>query len=154
MKVSELWDTMIMYPIWMLAKDWPKLFFTSSVMSYSLQPHVLQHARLPHPSPSPRAFSNSCPLTRWCHPSISSFVIPFFSCIQSFSASGSFLMSWFFPSGGQSTGASASVLSINIQGWFPLQLTGLISLQSKGVSRDFSNTTVQKHQFFGTQFCL
>ena len=102
--------------------------------------------------PSPGACWNSCPSSWWCHPVILSSVIPF-SCLQSFPASGSFLMSWLFPSGGQSIGASAlaSVLPMNIQGWFPVGLTSLISLQSEGLSRVFSNTTVQKHQFFGTQ---
>ena len=114
-------------------------------------PHGLQHTRLSCPSPSPGACSNSCPLSQWCHPTISSSLIPF-SCHQSFPASGSFLMSQPFTSGGQSIGAlaSASVLPMNIQDWFPLELTGLI-LQSKGPSRVFSNTTVQKHQFFGSQ---
>ena len=122
-------------------------------MSNSLQLHGLQHARLPCPFPSPGACSNSCPLSQWCHPTILSSVIPFSSCLQSFPASGSFPMSQFFPSGGQSTGASASasVLPINIQGWFPLDLTGLISLLSKRLSRVFSSTTVPKHQFLGTQ---
>ena len=102
---------------------------------------------------SPRACSNSCPLSQWCHPTISSSVIPFSSCLQSFRASGSFLMSQFFTSGSQSIGASASasVLPINIQGWFPLGWTGWITLQSKVLSRVFSNTTVQKHQFFGAR---
>ena len=125
--------------------------FSSSVVSHSLWPHGLQHARLPSPSPPPRAYSNSCPSSWWCHPTISSSVIPFSSCLPSFPASGSFQMSQFFTSGGQSIEASASVLPVNIQDWFPLGLTGLISLQSKGLSRVFSNTTVQKHQFFGTQ---
>ena len=100
-----------------------------------------------------RVCSNSCPLSRWCHPTISFSVTSFFSCPQSFPASGSFPMTWLFMSGGQSVGASASasVLSMNIQGWFPLGFTGLISLQSKRLSRAFSNTTVQKHQFFGAQ---
>ena len=131
------------------------LLFSRSVMSESLQPHGLQHARLPCLSQSPRACSNSCPLSRWCHPTISSSVVPF-SCLQSFPASGSFLMCWLFESGDQSFEAStaASVLPINIQDWFPLGLTSLISLQSKGLSRVFSNTTVQKHQFFGAQSCL
>ena len=125
--------------------------FSRSVMSEYLWPHGLQHARLPCPSPDPRVYSNSCPLSQWCHPTISSSVIPFSSCLQSFPASGSFPVSqkaWFFASGGQSIGASASasVLPMNIQDWFPLGLTGLISLQSKGPSRVFSNTTVQKHQ--------
>ena len=172
--------------------------FSHSVMSNSLPPHGLQHARLPCPSPTPRACSNSCPSNRWCHPNISSSAIPFSSCLQSFPALGSFQMSqashqvarvlqiqlqhqsfqWtprtdllllfkmlsrlvitvlprsqFFASGGQNIGvsASASVLSMNIQDWSPLGWTGWISLQSKGLSRVFSNTTVQKHQFFGTQ---
>ena len=127
--------------------------FSSSVMSDSLQPHGLQHARPPCPSPPARVYSNSCPLSRWCHPTISSSVIPFSSCLQSFPASGSFPMSQFFASGSQSTGASAStsVLPMNIQDWFPLGWTGWISLLSKGLSRVFSNTTVQKHQFFGAQ---
>jgi len=114
-------------------------------MSNSLQPHGLQHARLPCPSPTPGVYSNSCPLSQWCHPTISPTVIPFSSCLQSFPASGSFPMSQFFVSGGQSIGvsASASVLPMNIQDWFPLGWTGLISLQSKGLSRVFSNSTVQ-----------
>ena len=121
-------------------------------MSDSLWPHGLQHVRYPCPSPSPRARSNSCSLSQWCHPTISSSVVPFSTCPQSFPASGSFPMSWLFTSGGQSIGASASasVLPKNNQGWFPLWLTGWIFLQSKGLSRVFS-TTVQKHQFFSTQ---
>ena len=128
------------------------LLFSCSVMSDSLWPHELQHARPPCPSPTPRVYPNSCPLRWWCHPPISSSVIPFSSCPQSFPASGSFPMSQFFASGGQSIGvsASASVLPMNIQGWFPLGWTGLI-LQSKGLSRVFSNTTIQKHQFFSAQ---
>ena len=124
-----------------------------SVMSDSLRPHTLQHARLPCPSPIPGACSNSCPLSQWCHPTIASSVNPFSSCPHSFPASGSFQMSQFFASRGQSIGvsASASVLPMNIQDWLPLGLTGLISLQSKGLSRVFSNTTVQKHQFFSTR---
>ena len=124
-----------------------------TVMSDSLQPHGLQHARPSCPSPTPRVYSNSCPLSRWCHPTISPSVIPFSFCPQSFPASGSFPMSQFFTSGGQSIGvsASASVLPMNIQEWFPLGWTDWISLQSKGLSRVFSNITVQKHQFFGTQ---
>ena len=127
-----------------------------SVVSNSLRPHGLQHSRLPCPSPTPRACSDSCPLGRWCHPTISSSVVPFSSRLQSFPASGSFPISQFFPSGGQRirVSASASVLSMNIQDWFPLGLTGLISLQFKGLSRVFSNTTVQKHQFFSTQLSL
>ena len=124
-----------------------------SVVSSSLWPHGLQHARLPCPSPSPRVCSSSCPLSQWCHPAISCSVIPF-SCHQCFPASGSFPVSQFFTSGGQSIGASASasVLAMNIQSWFPLELTGLISLLSKGLSRVFSRTTVQNHQFFGAQW--
>ena len=114
-----------------------------SVMSDSLQPHGLQHVSFPCPSPSPGACSNSCPLSQWCHPTILSSVVPFSFCLQSFPASGSFLRSQLFTSGSQSIGASAlaSVLPMNIQDWFPLELTGLISLQSKGLSRVFSNTT-------------
>ena len=131
--------------------------FSRSVMSNSLWPQGLQHARLPCLSPTPRACSNSCPLNEWCHPTISSSVIAFSSCLQSFPASGSFPMSQFFASGGQSIGVStsASVLPVNIQDWSPLGWTGWISLQSKGLSRVFSNTTVQKHQFFTVQLsCL
>ena len=125
-------------------------------MSHSLRPHALLHARPPCPSPTPRACSSSCPLSQWCHLTISSSVIPFSSCLQSFPASlfiYFFPVSQFFPSGGQSIGvlASASVLPMNIQDWFPLEWTGWISLQSKGLSRVFPNTTVQKHQFFGVQ---
>ena len=129
------------------------LQFSYLVVSNCLQPHGLQHARLPCPSPTPGACSNSCPLSRWCHPTISSSVIPFFSCLQSFPAPASFPMSQFFASGGQSIGAlaSPSVFPMNIQDWFPIGLTGLISLQSKELSRVFSNTTVQKHQLFGTR---
>ena len=124
-----------------------------SVVSDSWRPNGLQHARLPCPSLSPRACSNSCPLSWWCHKTISSSVIPFSSCLQSFPASGSFPMSQLFTSGGQSIGASASssIFLINIQGWFPLALTGLISLLSKELSRVFSSTTIWKHQFFGAQ---
>ena len=130
--------------------------FSCSVMSNSLQPHGLQHARLPSSSPAPGACSNSCPSSQWCPPTILSSVTPFSSCLQSFPTSGSFPMSQFFASGGQSIGvsASASVLAMSIQDWFPLRLTGLISLQSKGISRVFPNTTVGKHQFFGAQLSL
>ena len=122
-------------------------------MSDSLRPHGLQHARLSCPSPTPGACSNSRPSSWWCHPTISSSIVPFSSCLQSFPESGSFPMSQLFASGGQSTGvsASASVLPMNIQDWFPLGWTGWISLQSKRLSIVFSNTTVQKHQFFGAQ---
>ena len=130
--------------------------FSHSVMSDSLWPKGLQHTSLPCPSRTPRAYSNSCPLSWWCHPTISSSAIPFSSCLQSFPASGSFPMSHFFASGGQSIGVSAStsVLPMNIQDWFSLGLTGWISLLSKGLSRIFSNTAVQKHQFFCTQLSL
>ena len=122
-------------------------------MSNSLQPHEQQHTRLPCPSLSPRVCSNSCPLSWWCHPTISTSVITFSSCPQSFPTSGSFPMSWLFASGGYSIGASASasVLPMNIQSWFPLGLTGLISVQSKGLSNIFYRTTIRKHQFFGVQ---
>ena len=130
--------------------------FSHSVMSDSLWPHGLQHARLPCSSPTLGAYSNSCPLSQWCHPTISSSVIPFFSHHPSFPASGSFPVSQFFTSGGQiiRASASASILPTNIQDWFRLRPTGLISLQSKGLSRFFSNTKVQKHQFFGAQLSL
>ena len=129
--------------------------FSLSVMSDSLQPHGLQHTRLSCPSLTPRACSNSCPLSQWCHPTISSSVIPF-SCPQFFPSSGSFQMSQLFVSGAQSIGVSAStsVLPMNTQGWSPSEWTGWISLQSKGLSRVFSNTTVQKHQFFCAQLSL
>ena len=128
------------------------VLFSLSVMSYFLWPQG-PHPRLPCPSLSPRVYSDACLLSQWCHPTISSSVVPFSSCLQSFPASGYFLMSWLFASGGQSIGASASasVFPMNIQDWFPLGWTGLISLQSKGLSRVFSNTAVQKHQFFGAQ---
>ena len=126
--------------------------FSRSVVSGSLWPHGLQHARLPCPSPTPRACSNACLLSPWCHPTISSSVIPFSFCLQSFPASGSFLIIWLFTSGGQSIGAS--VLPTNIQDWFRLGWTGWISLQSKRLSRVFSNTTVQKQQFFSAQLYL
>ena len=127
--------------------------FSRSVVANSLWPPWTQHAMPPCPSPIPGVYPNSCQLGWWCHPTISSSVIPFSSCPQSFPASGSFQMSQFFASGGQSirVSASASVLPMDIQDWFPLGWTGWISLQSKGLSRVFSNTTVQKHQFFGTQ---
>ena len=127
--------------------------FSNSFVSDSLWPHGLHHARLPCPSPTTGACSNSCPLSWWCHPTISS---SFSSCFQSPPASGPFLMNLLFTWDGQSIGysASASVLPMNIEGWFPLGLTGLISFLSKGLSRVFSNTTVQKHQFFGTQLSL
>ena len=125
----------------------------SSVVSYFLRPHGLLHTRLPSPSPTPEVCSNSCPSSWWCHPTVSSSVIPF-SCLQSLSASGFFPMSRLFASGGQSTGASASVLPINIKGWFLLGLTGLIFLQSKGLWSVFFNMALQKQQFFGAQLSL
>ena len=127
--------------------------FSRSVMSDSLWPHESQHARPPCPSPTPRVDPNSCASSRWCHPAISSSVVPFSSCPHSLPASGSFPMSQLFTWGGQGTGVSAlaSVLPKNTQDWSPLGWTGWISLQSKGLSRVFSNTTGQKHQFFGAQ---
>ena len=132
------------------------LLFNHPVMSYSLQSHGPQHSRLPCPSLTPRACLNSCPLSRWCHPPISSPVAPFSSHLQSFLISGSFPVSQFFTSGGQSiaASASASVLPMNIQDGFPLGWTGWISLQPKWLSRVFSNTTIQKHHCFGAQFSL
>ena len=127
-------------------------------MSNSLQPHQLQHARLPCPSLSPGVCSNSCPLSQWCHPTISSSATPFSSCPQSFRALGSIPMSWVFSSGSalhirwpMGASASASVLPMNIQDWFPLGLTGLISMPSKGLSRVFSSSTVWKHRFISSQ---
>ena len=125
--------------------------FSPSFVSDSLRPHGLQHSRLPCSSPTPRAYWNSCPLSRWCHPTISSSVVPFSSCLQSFPAPGSFPMSHFFTSGGQSIGVSASA---SVLQWIFRTDFGWISLQSKGPSRVFSNTTVQKHQFFSAQLSL
>ena len=129
---------------------------SGSVMSDSLQPHEPQHARPSCPSTASRVYPNPCPLSRWCHPNISSSAVPFSSCLQSFPASGSSQMSRLFASGDQSIGVSAStsVLPINTQDWSPLGWTGWISLQSKGFSRVFFNTTVQKHQFFSAQLSL
>ena len=130
--------------------------FSHLVVSDSLGPQGLQYIRRPCPTPTPGVYSNSCPLTWWCHPTISSSVIPFSSHVQSFPVSGSFQMSQLFSSGGQNIGVSdsTSVLPMNIQDWFPSGLTDWISLQSRGLSKVFSNTTVQKHQFFGTQLSL
>ena len=130
--------------------------FSRSVVSNSLRPHGLQHARPPCPSPTPRVYSNSCPLSWWCHPTVSSSIVPFSSCPQPLPASGSFPMGQLFASGGQSTGvrASALVLPMNTQDWSHLGWTGWTSLQSKGLSRVFSNTTVQKHQFFDAFFIV
>ena len=129
------------------------LLFSPSVVSDSLPPHRLQHTRLPCPSPSPRVCSNSCPLRSWSYPTISASVIPFFSCSQSFPASRSFPLRQLFASGGQNIGVStsASVLPMNIQGWFSWRLTGLVSFLCKGLASVFSSTTVCRHQFFGTQ---
>ena len=138
----------------------PKQSFNSSVQSLSraqfFATHGLQHTRLSCPSPTPGIYPNSCPLCQWGHSTFLSSVVPFSACLQSFPASGSFLMSQLFTSGGQTIGASASasVLPMNIRDWFPLRWTGLISLQSKRLSRVFSKTTVQKHQFFGAQLSL
>ena len=153
-KASKEWSKNIFWK-WKRRSDLSLVQFSCSVVSDSLQPHGLQHARLPYPSPTPRVYSNSCPLSQWCHPTISSSVIPFSSFLQSFPASGSFPVSQ-FASGSRSIGvsASASVLPMSIQDWFPLGWTGWISLQSKGLSRVFSNTTVQKHQFVSTQLSL
>ena len=140
----------------MLAMDLTSVQFSRSVKPDSLWLRGLRHARLPSPLPVPRTCLNSCPSSRWCHPTISSSVVPFFSCLQSFPASGSWPMTQFFESGGQIIGASASaaVLPMNIQDSYLLGLTGLMSLQSKGLSRAFSNTTVQKHQFLSAQLSL
>ena len=140
---------------WVKNKNIPQSVsqFSCSVVSDSLRSHESQHARPPCPSPTPGVYSNSCPSSRWCHPAISSSAIPFSSCPQSLPASGCFPMSQFFTRSGQSIGVSASTsgLPMNIQDWFPLGWTGWISLQPKGLSRLFSTTIVQKHQFFGTQ---
>ena len=132
------------------------LLFSHLVVSYSLWPHWLQDTRPPCPSPTPRVYSNSCPLSQWCHPTISSSGIPFSSHPQSFPASGFFPVSQLFTSGGQSIGASpsTSISPMNIQDWFHLEWTDWLSLKSKGLSRVFSNTTVQKHKFFGAQLSL
>ena len=149
-----MWVFHVIKAKWHKANFWkagdPSVQFSPSIVSDSLWPCGLQHTRLPCPSPTPRAYSNSCASSQWCHPTISSSVIPFSSCLQFFPASGSFLMSQFFALGGQIIGISASesILPMNIQDWFPLGLTCLISRHSKGLSRFFSNTTVQKHQFF------
>ena len=137
----------------MLTSTFSSVQFSRSVVSNSLRPHESQHARPPCPSPSPGVHSNSRPSSRWCHPAISSSVVPFSSCPQSLPASESFPMSQLFPWGSQSTGVSAlaSFLPKNTQDWSPLEWTGWISLQSKGLSRVFSNTTVQKHQFISAQ---
>ena len=156
------WEFRLAFVLEWLKQDsglWPLLLgsssfqFSPSVVSISLRPHGLQHAKLLCPSPTPGAYSNSCPSRQWSHPTISSSVVPFSFCLRYFPASGSFPISQFFTWGIQSTGvsASASVLPMNTQDWSPWGWTGGISLQSKGLSRVFSNTTIQKHQFFGSQ---
>ena len=141
--------------VWISARP-SSVQLSCSIMSDSLQCHGLQHARLPCPSPTSGACSNACPLSQWCHPAISSYIVLFSSWLQSFPTSGSFLMGQLFTSGVQSIGTSTSVsvLPMNIQDWFPLGWTDLISWQSKGLSRVFFNTTVEKHQFFGVQLSL
>ena len=148
-KNNEVWITL---PCNFLIVIWYSVQFSRSVVSDSLRPHELQHVRPSCPSPTPGVHSNSCPSSRWCHPAISSSVVPFSSCPQSLPASESFPMSQLFAWGSQSTGVSALApfLPKNTQGW-SLEWTGWISLQSKGLSRVFSNTIVQKHQFFGAQ---
>ena len=142
------YDFYLVHPLYQFSS----VQFSRSVVSDSSQPHGLQHSRLPCPSSTPGAYSNSCPSSWWYHPTISSSVVPFSSRLQSFPASGSVPISQFFPSGGHSIGISASsVLPMNIQGWFPLRLTGFISMESEGLSRVFFSTTVRKHQLFGTQ---
>ena len=148
---------MILVHLWQYEKySYFSVQFSRSVMSESLCPRGVQHTRPPCPSPTPGVYSNSCPLSQWCHPITSSSVIPFSSHLQSFPTSGSFQMSQFFALGGQSIGVSAStsVLPVNIQDWPLLGWTGWISLLSKGLSIVFSNTTVQKHQFFSSQLSL
>ena len=154
---AQLWMCLVVKVMFEACRSTRCYQFSLSVVSDSLRPHGPQHARLPCPSSTPRAYTNSCLLSQWCHPTISSSVVPFSSCLQSFpAASGSFQMSHFFPSGGPSIGVSASgsVFSMNIQDWFRLGLTSWISLQSKRLSRVFSNTTVEKHHFFSAQLSL
>ena len=150
LSILQVTEESELYPLFSLVQ------FSRSVVSYSLWPHGLQHARPLCLSPTPGVYSNPCPLSRWCHPTISSSVVPFSSRLQSFPASGSFQMSQLFTSSGQHIRvlASTSVLLVNIQDWLSLGWTGWISLQSKGVARVFSNTTVQKHQFFSAQLSL
>ena len=147
------WKTTQIWPVITKISVDQSVQFSHSVMSNSLQVHALQHARPLYPSPTSGVYSNSCSLSRWYHPTITSSVVPFSSHLQSITASGYFQMSQLFTSRGQIiwASASASVLPVNIQDWFPLRWTVWISLQSKGLSRVFSNTTVQKHQFFGAQ---
>ena len=158
--ISHILDKYEYVPVklsrWGMSNQFSSVQFSCSVVSDSLGPHGLQHATLPCPSPTPGGYSNSCPSSWWCHPTISSSVVPFSSHLQSFPASGSFQMSQLFTSGGQIIGVSAlaSVLPMNIQDLFPLGWTGWISLLTKGLSSVFSNTIVQKHQFFGAQLSL
>ena len=151
--ISLLWSILTSFTFKLVTQS---VQFSRSVVSNSLRPHEPQNARPLCPSPTPRIHPNPCPSSWWCHLTISSSVIPFSSCPQSFPTSGSFQMSQLFASGGQSIGVSAStsVLPMNTQDWSPLGWTGWISLQSKGLSRVFSNTAVQKHQFFGAQLSL
>ena len=152
-RTNSLEKTLILGKIERRRTGWQRRrwFISVTQSCLTLWPHGLQLAKLPCPSPTSRACSNSCPFNRWCHPTIPSSVVPFSSYLPSFPASGSFPKSQFFASGGQSIGASASVLPMNIQDWFPLGWTGWISLQSKGLLRVSSNTTVQKHQVFSAQ---
>ena len=150
---GESWSKNVL--TWTLCFKFSSVQFSHSIMSDSLRPHGLQHARPPCLSPAPGVHPNSCPLSRWCHPTII-LCPPLLSCLQSFPASGSFPMSQFYASGGQSIGVSAStsVFPMNTQAWSPLGWTGWISLESKGLTRVFSNTTVQKHQFFSARLSL
>ena len=147
------WDVLKEVAVKFITSTTVSVQFNRSVASNSSRPHESQHSRPPCPSPTPRVYPNSCPLSQWCHPGISSSVVPFSCGPQSLPASESFLISQFFTQGGQSTGVSdsTSVLPMNTQDWFPLGWTGWISLQSKGLSRVFFNTSVQNHQFFSTQ---
>ena len=149
-RVSEYLNNIESSNLWKLYNS-VQFLFSCSVVSNYLQPHGLQHTRLPCPSQSPWVCSNSCPLSRWCHPTISSSVVPFSSSSQSFPASESFPLSQLFTSGGQNIGVSASVLPMNVQDWFPLGFTGLIPLLSKELSRVLSSTRVWRHQFVSTQ---
>ena len=151
----DSWLSPNLKPAWLRSREHFQFSWVQSLSHVWLQSHGLQHNRLPCPSPTPRVYSNSSSSSWWCHPTISSSVVPF-SCLQSFQSSQSFQMIQFFASGGQSIGVSAStsVLPMNIQDWSPLGWTGWISLQFKGLSRVFSSTTVQKHHFFGAQLCL
>ena len=155
-KALSVWNVTFHKVFCMYSDSISSVKFSRSVVSDSLRPHESQHARPPCPSPTPRVYTNSCPLSQSCHPAISSSVVPFSSCPQSFPASGSFQMNQLFTSDGQSIGVSVStsVLPMNTQDWSPLRWTGWISLQSKGLSRVFCNTTVQKHQFLSAQLSL